>query len=62
MQIIFYFWPFEINGNILRIQKVSSMFRTIYTRQLFVFDPNLEMSRIIYTCNRQYMYFVLTQL
>ena len=42
VQIIFYCWPFEINGNILRIQKVSFMSRTIYTRKLFVFDPNLE--------------------
>ena len=41
LQITFYFWSFEINGNILRI--LNSLYLEPYTRQYFAFWPNFRM-------------------
>ena len=47
VQIIFYFWSFEINGNILRIQKLLSLESYILDSILF-FDLTLEMESHCY--------------
>ena len=43
VQIIFYFWSFEINGNILRIQKLVLCLEPYILDSSLVFDPTLEM-------------------
>ena len=47
VQIIFYFWSFDINGNILRIQKLFSLEPYILDR-ILLFYPTLEMESHCY--------------
>ena len=35
LQIIFYFWSFEINGNIMRMQTLVLCLEPLYTREYF---------------------------
>ena len=47
MQFMFYFWSSEISRNILRNQKTLSV-RFIYSKQLYVFEPYLDLYESLY--------------
>ena len=47
VQFIFFFWSFEISGNILRNQKFY-MFRPMYSKQVLLFGPHLDLYQSFY--------------
>ena len=47
VQFIFFFWSFEISGNILRNQK-NLYVRPMYSKQVLLFGPYLDLYQSFY--------------